>query len=170
MRYASLQASLTHALAERGEKDANGNEIKPVGKIYDTFEEYQSSKGNKITETLNRMKIMTNVLKNFAHLPLAVMSNDLGWGGRSNFQTQRYAPEKSLDSLSDCLYWLEHWEDLQGEWWIFDGTTLTFYMSDNDLVERCKQSLKNYIHIETINFDAINFVVGFPYDLIANNS
>lgn len=59
MKYASLQAAITHAFAEEGRLDDNGNPIVTVGKIYDTYEEYQASKGseNKIGEMLGRMKV-----------------------------------------------------------------------------------------------------------------
>lgn len=105
---------------------------------------------------------MKNVLVNFKHAPLSVKDNDGGWGGRSNFQIQDYPPKKTLENLADCIHWLERWDALKREWCIFDGATLTFYVSNAYLVERCKKTAKNYIKPETIDFDAINFVVGLP--------
>jgi hypothetical protein len=59
MKYAQLQASISHYLAEKGELDDNGNPIVAVGKICDTYQEYQASKGseNKIADMLGRMKV-----------------------------------------------------------------------------------------------------------------
>lgn len=58
MIYGSLQAALTHALAERGEKDLDGNPIKPVGKLYDDYAAYKEGQGkkDKVYILLERMK------------------------------------------------------------------------------------------------------------------
>jgi len=61
MRYGSLQAAILHHLASIGELDDNGNPIVPVGKIYDTREEYMSATGQdeKLQNLLDRSNIHT---------------------------------------------------------------------------------------------------------------
>jgi phage/plasmid-associated DNA primase len=58
MRYGKLEAAITHALAERGELDDNGNPIAPKGKLYNTYEEYAKAEGkeDKIRKMLSRVK------------------------------------------------------------------------------------------------------------------
>ena len=61
MRYGSLQSALSHHLASIGELDGNGNPIVPVGKIYDTREEYMAATGQdkKLQNFLDRSNIHT---------------------------------------------------------------------------------------------------------------
>ena len=61
MRYGSLQAAISHHLASIGELDGNGNPIVPVGKIYDTREEYMSATGQdkELQNFLDRSNIHT---------------------------------------------------------------------------------------------------------------
>lgn len=61
MRYGSLQAALSHHLASIGELDGNGNPIVPVGKIYDTREEYMAAtvQDKKLQNFLDRSNIHT---------------------------------------------------------------------------------------------------------------
>jgi len=59
MFYGSLQAAITFALSEKGAKDDNGNKIKPVGIIYESFSDYVKGEKNqdKIGKSLKRLNL-----------------------------------------------------------------------------------------------------------------
>ena len=60
MKYGSLQAILTHAFAERGMTHDDGTPIQPVGKLYDSYEEYRKANGTaaKVESLLSRMHVV----------------------------------------------------------------------------------------------------------------
>lgn len=104
---------------------------------------------------------MNNVLRQFLHLPLAVAHFEtLARISRSNFRNVL----KPLQNLSDCIERNRRMQVAEKgfEWYIFDGTTLTFYVSALPVIEKCKQIAYEYLELATIDFSAINFVVGLP--------
>ena len=57
--WANEKAAITFALSEKGAKDDNGNEIKPVGIIYESFSDYVKGekKQDKIGNSLKRLNL-----------------------------------------------------------------------------------------------------------------
>ena len=80
------------------------------------------------------------MLKPHIGLPLScfVYSNK-HWGGRSNF-----IEEQQISDFNECIYWIERWGE--EKWFIFNGNTMTCYISNDDIKEDVLKSIQvNYL-------------------------
>ena len=94
---------------------------------------------------------------------MAVYSKDNdGWGGDSNFLQVVGMAADNIKDLSECIFLLEKWFALNGDWIIFDGRTFMFYVSNmqDNVLSKCKRLAA--LFIENPDFTKIKFVEGLP--------
>jgi DNA invertase Pin-like site-specific DNA recombinase len=97
-------------------------------------------------------------------LCVATRKEDGTWHNHSNLR----AKQVKLQSLEDCVYYLQG--KLANEWYIFDGETLTFYLSHADLeheiITTRLQSIftfdKGFSFEQWAHKDHVRFVLGKP--------